>query len=323
MKKFIFNLLIIGYLLVPIKVMAYSTYIIPGGENIGIEVHNNGIMIVGFYKVNGNYTNKDLKAGDSIIKVNNIDVNSTSELVSTIDKNIKNNKVNITYLRDGKEYNSNLNVVLFDGVYKTGLYVKDSLSGIGTISYIDPNTKIYGALGHEILEGSTNKRIEVKTGNIYESYVLKINKSIDGNPGAKRAKIIYDKELGSIIKNTNVGIYGVYEKELPNKELLEVASLDEVHEGIAYISTVIKGNEIKKYKIDITRIDKNNIIKNFYFKIVDEELIDATGGVVQGMSGSPIIQDDKIIGAITHVIIDDVKTGYGISIVTMLEEGEK
>ena len=318
MKKFIFNLLIIGYLLMPVNVLAYSNYVIPGGENIGIEVHNNGVMIVGFYKVNGNYTNKDLRAGDSIIKVN-----STSELVNAIDKNINGDNVKITFLRDGKELSTSLNVVLFDGVYKTGLYVKDSLNGVGTISYIDPETKIYGALGHEILEGSTNKRIEVKTGNIYESYVLKITKSMDGNPGAKRAKINYDKELGNIIKNTKVGIFGTYDKELPNKELLEVASVDEVNEGSAYISTVVKGNEIKNYEIDITRIDKNSDIKNFYFKIVSEELIDATGGVVQGMSGSPIIQDNKIIGAVTHVIIDDVKTGYGISIITMLEEGEK
>lgn len=322
MKKIFINLLFILYVLLPVNVLAYSDKIIPGGENIGIEVHNTGVMVVGFYKVNGKYTNSELIAGDTIIKVDNTEVNSINDLISAIDNNIYDNKVTITYLRDNKVKESKLNVVLFDGVYKTGLYVKDSLSGVGTITYIDPKTKIYGALGHEIIEGTTNKKIEVKTGNIYESYVLKITKSMDGNPGLKKAKIEYENVLGTVLKNTNKGIFGIYDKVLPNKELMEVATTSEVKEGKATIYTVVKGSTYKEYEINISRIDPNSEVKNFYFEITDEELLNATGGVVQGMSGSPIIQDNKIIGAVTHVIIDNVKTGYGISIVTMLEEGE-
>lgn len=320
-KKFLILSLIT--LLIPLKVWAYSDYIIPGGENIGIEVYNKGIMVVGFYKVNGEYPKTSLEAGDSIIKVAGESINSVNELISAIDKNIKDNKVEITYLKDNKEYKTELEVSLFDGVYKTGLYVKDSLNGIGTLTYIDPETKIYGALGHEIIESNTNKRIEVKTGNIFDSEVVKIVKSTDGVPGSKKAKIDYNTELGSVIKNTGYGIFGSYNSDIPSKEAKEVASIDEVELGKAVIYTVVNGKVYQEYEINISKIDKDNKVKNFYFEITDEELLSATGGVVQGMSGSPIMQNDKIIGAVTHVIVDDVKKGYGISIVTMLEEGER
>lgn len=320
-KKFI----LIGLLtiLMPIQVFAYSDYIIPGGENIGIEVYNKGIMVVGFYKVNGEYPKTNLEAGDSIIKVGNINVNNVNELVSAIDKNIKNNSVEVTYVKDNKEYTTELEVSLFDGIYKTGLYVKDSLNGIGTLTYIDPESKIYGALGHEILESNTNKRIEVKTGSIFDSEVVKIVKSTDGVPGSKKAKIDYNNELGTVTKNTSSGIFGIYNSTLPIKDAKKVANIEEVELGKAIISTVVNGKEEQEYEINISKIDKESNIKNFYFEIVSEELLNATGGVVQGMSGSPIMQNDKIIGAVTHVIVDDVKKGYGISIVTMLEEGER
>lgn len=322
MKK---KIIIIGLisLLMPLKVLAYSDYIIPGGENIGIEVYNKGIMVVGFYKVNGTYPKTNLAAGDSIIKVGNESVNTVNELVSAIDKNIKDNVVELTFVKDNKEYQTELEVSLFDGVYKTGLYVKDSLNGIGTLTYIDPESKIYGALGHEILESNTNKKIEVKTGNIFDSEVVKIVKSTDGIPGSKKAKIDYNTELGTVTKNTSSGIFGIYNSNLPIKDAKQVASIDDVELGKAVIYTVVNGKEYQEYEINISKIDKNSKIKNFYFEIEDEELLDATGGVIQGMSGSPIMQNDKIIGAVTHVIVDDVKKGYGISIVTMLEEGER
>lgn len=323
MKKVYITIMALVIALLPLEVMAYSKYIIPGGENVGIEVHNNGVMIVGFYKVNGDYINTFLETGDSIIKINDNEVSTISDLVNAIDRSIKNNKVSINYLRDNKEYQDEMEVKLFDGVYKTGLYVKDSLNGIGTITYIDPKTKIYGALGHEILEGTTNKKIEVKTGTIFDSFVLKVNKSIDGTPGSKKAKIDFDTNLGTVIKNTGFGIFGKYQDSLPDKKALEIATIDEVSLGSASIYTVLQGKEIQEYKINIKRIDAKNNIKNFYFEVVDENLLNASGGIVQGMSGSPIIQNNKIIGAVTHVIVDDVKTGYGISIITMLEEGER
>ena len=325
MKKLGYYLVYLMMLLMPFSVMAYSNKIIPGGENIGIEINSNGILVVGFYKVNGKYNKgvPDINMGDYITKVNNITVNTINDLVTAIDKEIKNDKVQLTILRDSQEIKVDFKLKEVDGTYKTGLYVKDKLSGIGTVTYIDPETKIYGALGHEILESNTNRRIEVKDGLIYESYVTGINKSQDGVPGSKNAKINYDYELGTIDKNTEVGIYGTYIDDIENREALEIMDIDDVNLGKAYIYTVVNVSEVKQYEIEITKINKNSKIKNFTFEIVDEKLIQKTGGIVQGMSGSPIIQDNKILGAVTHVIVDDVKTGYGVAIKTMLEEGER
>lgn len=156
MKKF--KVLIIVLLLFPFNVFAYSNYIIPGGDNIGIEVKNDGIIIIGFYKINNKYNTNDLKIGDIIKKVNGVEVTTIDEMVKEIENNVKNDKVKFTILRNKKEYNLEFNLLKQEGIYKTGLYVKDSLSGIGTLTYIDPETKIYGALGHEMYDWRSNKK---------------------------------------------------------------------------------------------------------------------------------------------------------------------
>lgn len=321
LKIFIISLL----LLIPINVFAYSDFIIPGGETLGIEINSKGIMVIGFYQINGKYNkgNPELKPGDYITKVNNIDVYTVDDLTSVIEDNISKSGVKITYNRNGKIKTSNLELVKDDNIYKTGLYVKDSITGIGTLSYIDPETKVFGALGHEIVESNTKSTVEIKSGIIFRNYITSIDKSTNGVPGSKNAKFYYDTTYGRIIKNTNVGIYGIYDAMLPQKDLIEVAEPNEVKIGKAYIETVLNGEEIKQYDINITSINENADIKNISFEITDEELLDKTGGVVQGMSGSPIIQNNKIIGAVTHVVIDNPSNGYGIFITTMLEEGEK
>ena len=321
LKIFIISLL----LLIPINVFAYSDFIIPGGETLGIEINSKGIMVIGFYQINGKFNkgNPELKPGDYITKVNNIDVYTVDDLTSVIEDNISKSGVKITYNRNGKIKTSNLELVKDDNIYKTGLYVKDSITGIGTLSYIDPETKVFGALGHEIVESNTKSTVEIKSGIIFRNYITSIDKSTNGIPGSKNAKFYYDTTYGRIIKNTNVGIYGIYDAMLPQKDLIEVAEPNEVKIGKAYIETVLNGEEIKQYDINITSINESSDIKNINFEIIDEELLDKTGGVVQGMSGSPIIQNNKIIGAVTHVVIDNPSNGYGIFITTMLEEGEK
>lgn len=321
LKIFIISLL----LLIPINVFAYSDFIIPGGETLGIEINSKGIMVIGFYQINGKFNkgNPELKPGDYITKVNNIDVYTVDDLTSVIEDNISKSGVKITYNRNGKIKTSNLELVKDDNIYKTGLYVKDSITGIGTLSYIDPETKVFGALGHEIVESNTKSTVEIKSGIIFRNYITSIDKSTNGIPGSKNAKFYYDTTYGRIIKNTNVGIYGIYDALLPQKDLIEVAEPNEIKIGKAYIETVLNGEEIKQYDINITGINESSDIKNINFEIIDEELLDKTGGVVQGMSGSPIIQNNKIIGAVTHVVIDNPSNGYGIFITTMLEEGEK
>lgn len=319
------KILLISFILLPLNVLAYSDYIIPGGETLGIEINSNGIMVIGFYQINGKFNkgNPVIKSGDYITKVNGTEVTTVNELTAVIEDNVDDGFVEVTYNRNGKEKTSKLELIKDDDVYKTGLYVKDSITGIGTLSYIDPETKIFGALGHEIVESNTNTVVEIKSGIIFRNYITGIDKSSNGIPGSKNAKFYYDTTYGKILKNTNVGIYGIYENDLPNKELYEVATPDEIKIGKATIYTVLEGEKIKDYSIEITAINETSDIKNISFVIDDEELLKKTGGVVQGMSGSPIIQNDKIIGAVTHVVIDNPATGYGIFITTMLEEGEK
>ncbi len=321
-KKFIVFLSLLA--LSPLNVFAYSSEVILGGKTIGIDIKAEGIMVIGFYKVEGSLPKTSLKEGDIILKIGNEEVNSINELTKAIENNMDdNNTVEITYKRDKKEKKTTLKLVKQDGMYKTGLYVKDSITGIGTLTFIDPESNIYGALGHEITESNTSKIIEVRTGTIFKNSISSITESIDGKPGSKNAKFYYSKNYGDITKNTKYGIYGTYKDDYNNQEKISIANKDEVKIGKAEIYTVIDGENIEKFDIEITKINENSDIKNITFDITDEKLINSTGGVVQGMSGSPIVQNGKLVGAVTHVITDNVKSGYGLFIITMLEESER
>jgi len=321
MKKIMLTILLI--MLFPINILAYSNYIIPGGNNIGIDVKNEGILIIGFYKINNKYNTNDLRIGDVITKINNDDVHTVDDLVKSIEENVEDNKVKLTINRKDKEEIIDFKLVKIDDTYKTGLYVKDSVSGIGTLTYIDPETKIYGALGHEIIESNSMKSVEVRSGTIFESIVTSIDRSTIGNAGTKNAKFYLNNIYGNINKNTISGIYGMYKDNLPNAELLEVGKPEDLKTGKAYINTVINKDKIESFEINITNINKGSNIKNISFEVTDKILLEASGGIVQGMSGSPIIQNNKIFGAVTHVVVNNPTTGYGIFITTMLEEGEK
>ena len=209
-----------------------------------------------------------------------------------------------------------------DDIYKTGMYVKDKIVGIGTLTYIDPKTKIFGALGHEIDERTTLQKFEIKDGQIFKSNVVGVERSENGSAGEKNAS--YDESVvyGEIKENTESGIFGEYLDNYPDTSLLKVASSDEVKTGSAIIRTVIDDDNVEEFSINIIRIDPKNDTKNILFEITDKDLLNKTGGVVQGMSGSPIIQNNMIVGAVTHVIVNDTTKGYGIFITTMLEEGE-
>jgi len=320
MKKIYLLLLLV---LFPLNVLAYSNKVVLGGQNVGIALQSDGVMVVGFYKVNNLLNASKLNIGDYILKVDDIFVNTTDELIDAIEKNVRDSSVKITYRHINKILETNLKLEEVNGIYKTGIYVKDSLKGLGTITYIDPESKIYGCLGHEIIESNSNKKIEIKSGNIFKATVTSITKSSNGSPGTKNAKFYTDKVYGDIRKNVTQGIYGIYNLEIDDDNLIEIEYMDNVKNGQAYIYTALDDNIVKPYEINIIKTDKNSNIKNFYFEVVDENLLNKTGGIVQGMSGSPIVQNNKLIGAVTHVSVDSVSKGYGISIVNMLEEGEK
>lgn len=323
--KKIFLGLIISLLLPISNVLSYSSEVYVGGENIGIEVKTKGVLVIGLYKVNNNMiaASSGINKGDYIISVNNNEVNNISDFSKEIENDPDKESIDIKYRREKKVYETSLKIVNDNNEYKTGLYVKDSISGIGTLTVIDPATNRFLALGHAVIDSTTNSLLTIDSGSIYASYITGINKSSDGVPGEKIGEANSDDKYGTVSKNSDKGIFGTYEKELNNRKLMKVADPDEIVLGGASILTVVDQDTISEFSINIDKIDKKDDLKNILFTITDKELLDKTGGVVQGMSGSPIIQNGKVVGAVTHVIVDDCSKGYGIFITNMLEESEK
>lgn len=311
-------------LIFPLNTFAYSNYVISGGNTIGIEVNSKGVMVVGFYKLNDAYIAKDagFEVGDVILKVNDKEVNDISSMVTLMGNEEK--TINFMVLRNGMKRKVNLKLVKDnDNVLKTGLYVKDKINGIGTLTYIDPKSRVFGALGHEILESNTISKFEIKDGKIYDAYVSGIVKSRNGKAGEKNAVYNKDDVYGVVEANEISGIFGKYSKDISNMDVIKVGKVDDITMGKAYIRTVIDNDKVEDFEINIINLDTNSKTKNILFEITDKRLLERTGGVVQGMSGSPIVQDNKIIGAVNYVIVNDTSKGYGIFITTMLEEGDK
>lgn len=321
-KKIKLIFISIMLLTMPINALAYSDYIYASGKSIGINIKLKGIMVVGLYEVNGVSPGviAKINLGDRIIKVNNNEVNSIKEMTNAISKSNNKDSVEITYLRNNKEYKTNLELINDNGIYKTGLYVKDTISGVGTLTYIDPGTMMYGALGHEIIDRNTKTIVDIDDGKIFKSSVTGITKSTNGNPGSKNALYYNDVVYGNINKNTHSGIFGNFSANTDNLKLYKVSN---PVLGDAKILTVIDNDTIKEYSINITKINEFKETKNILFDITDTELLNKTGGIVQGMSGSPIIQGDNIVGSVTHVVVDNPEKGYGIYITNMLTEAEK
>ena len=322
MKKLTLYALLI-YFIFPLLVFAYSDYLIASGKNIGIELKSNNIIIVGAYNIDNHnvLAESELKLGDKIIKINDYEITSVQDMQNTINK-INADRVDITYKRNNSLYKTTLNLYKENDEYRTGLYVRDTIRGVATLTYIDANNKTFGALGHEILEKSTKSKFESDTGTIFYSTVTGITKSIDGNPGEKNAYSDSRAIYGDVVENTTSGIFGNYTSTLPQSKMYKVAKPEEINLGEAKMLTVIDGDKIEEFDINILKINFNSNTKNILFEVTDKYLLDKTGGIVQGMSGSPIIQGDNIVGAVNFVVVDKTNKGYGIFITTMLEEAE-
>lgn len=323
LKSFIAIFLVATFIM-PQSLLAYSKYIVAGGENIGLSINNKGIIIAGFYKVGDKYPGYDagLNKGDVIKRANDKEVSSIDDFIGVI-KESDGKSLKLVYQRGKQNETTTLNLTNENGTLKTGLYVKDMISGIGTLTYIDPESRIYGALGHEVLEQTTGTMINVRDGKIYNSNVTSVEKSVRGEPGAKNANTNSNDVFGDVKENKVSGIFGNYTKEINKDNLYKVAVYEDIKLGEAKIITVIEGTLKKEYSIDILKVNNDKTDnKNILFEITDSNLINKTGGIVQGMSGSPIIQGNNIIGAVTNVVVNNPKRGYGILITTMLEEGE-
>ena len=317
-------ILLLTFFIIPNSIYAYSDKIIASGETVGIKLNTSGILIVGSYDINGHnpIVEAGLKTGDIINKINNNKVHTVEDMVNIIENcNCDNLKIN--YIRNQKNNSTNLSLYDDNGVLKTGLYVKDSVSGVGTLTFIDPNTKLFGVLGHEIADSNTGEIISIQNGIIFDSKITGITRSSRGNPGEKNAILYSDKVDGSVLENTNKGIFGTYTSKIDTSKLYTVGTIDNIKIGDAKILTVLDGTEVGEFSIKILSVkNTKDKLKNIEFEITDEKLLDKTNGIVQGMSGSPIIQGEYIIGAVTHVVVENPHKGYGILITNMLEEAE-
>lgn len=309
--------------------------VIPGGQSIGVKINSKGVLVVGYHQVETD-TGKvspgeeaGIKIGDLITKINGKTIESINEVGSFVQEaGEKGEPLQLGIQREDKEFETQLTPQQEkgDSNYKLGLYIRDSAAGIGTLTFYDPKSKKYGALGHVISDMDTKLPIVVKDGYIVPSTVTSIQKGANGVPGEKLAKFLNQRNtIGNIEKNNQFGIYGTMHKTLSNpvmNEPIPIALSHEVKKGPAKILTVVDNDKVELFDIEIISSipQKFPATKGMVLKITDPKLLEKTGGIVQGMSGSPIIQDGKLIGAVTHVFVNDPTSGYGVHIEWMLNE---
>lgn len=299
-----------------------------GGMSAGFSLKTGSAQIIGTCEVlteEGAYSpalKAGLRAGDCICKVGGISVDSISELNEIVHKS-QGKPLDFIVERGGNTFTVEIQPVKdkLTQRYKIGVLVRDNVSGIGTITYIDKQSGRFGSLGHSVV-GENKREMRISDGAVYECNIVGVNKGIRGKAGELRGMFLNDKQIGNAEKICDCGIYGQISTDFVVDELMSiVASSATVKPGNACIYSTIDGVECKKYQIEIVKVDKHNKEnKNFVIKITDDDLIAQTGGIVQGMSGSPIIQDGKMVGAVTHVFLNDPTRGYGIDIQTMLKE---
>ncbi len=305
----------------------------PSGRAVGIKMFTKGLICVGTQEVldeNGRKINpsrtSDIKNGDIITAVNNTELHTVEQFAEFVEKS-NGKTLNLSVSRDGNEENKVVKPVKTKEGYKLGIWVRDSTAGIGTITFIDNDSGIYAALGHPITDIDTGELMPVDKGSITPAEIVGVKKGGRGSPGELYG--VFDaqgEDCGIITKNTNQGIYGklLPEHNLGIEEEIPVAAKTEIKTGKAHILANVSGDKTESFEIEIQKImryapdDKNMIVK-----ITDERLLNITGGIVQGMSGSPIVQNGKLVGAVTHVFVNDPTRGYGIFIENMLSEAGK
>ncbi len=300
--------------------------VILGGVPFGVKFSTEGVVVVGFSDIDGISKNQNpaylagLRAKDIITKVDGISIKGAEELNRCVEAS-EGRAISLTYCRDGGERTVSLTPIYSasEQRYKTGIWVKDSGAGIGTVTYILPDTLEFGGLGHGICDSESGELIRMSRGDVMNVTVHAVKKGVAGTPGELKGRFDTVK-IGDLYSNTDCGVFGKL-TALPAccSERIKVASKNEIRNGEAYIICTLSDGERTRYKAEVSAINRNaEGSKCFMIKVVDEALIAATGGIVQGMSGSPVEQDGKLIGAVTHVMINDPTVGYGIFIENML-----
>jgi stage IV sporulation protein B len=323
--------------IIPLKQMQVNVLpekqLMPGGHSIGIKLKAEGVMVVGFNLVANNdqlispAKEEGIKIGDVIIEINHEPVNDLARAADLIRIGSREDKPIHLKIARGKEILEFKVAPLYcqeNRSNRIGLYIRDSAAGVGTMTFYEPNSGIYGALGHVITDVDTNKPIDIKEGQIVRADIVNIRSARRGYPGEKNGVFVEDKDIiGNIEKNTNAGIFGrldYIDSHPLYRDPLPIGLAQDVQVGPATILTVVEGDKIEEFSIEIEKVYQqgNRGNKDIVIRITDERLLALTGGIVQGMSGSPIIQDNRIIGAVTHVFVNEPVKGYGIFLEWML-----
>ena len=298
--------------------------VIPVGKLIGLKLYTSGVLIVGMSEIKSN-ENIDIKEGDIIYAVNDIEVDTIKELKKIINES-NGNELKIKTSRNGNIITSKILPIKKDNEYQIGLWVKDAATGVGTITFYEKNSNRFAALGHGIVDSDTGNLIKIENGKLITTEIISIKKGEKESPGEIRGTIVNQEEIGEVEKNTMFGIYGnityLNRLNINLKNEYKVATRDEIKEGNAKILCCVENNKIEEFEIEIKKkyVNNNENNKSMLIEIKDKSLIEKTGGIIKGISGAPIIQDGKFIGAVTHVFVSDATMGYGIFGDLMIKE---
>lgn len=321
--------------IIPVKTSRVSVsqrhYVVPGGDIFGLKMYSDGVMVVGMSDVltesgaQNPAKNSGLQIGDIIIGIDGVKIDSSAQTAEIFSKSAG-KEMTLSVLRNTKAFQTTVTAVYSpaDGVYKIGIWIRDSAAGIGTITYFDPTSKIYGSLGHAVCDEDTGNVIPILNGEAVSARITGCYKGKSGTAG-ELCGVFTGGSLGSILINGNKGVYGLIDTtKLESRNVVPVATRSEIKEGKAQIISTVDGNKAKYYDIEITKIYKDtDTVRNMAVKVTDSELIEKTGGIVQGMSGSPIIQNGMLVGAITHVFVNDSLQGYAIFAENMISVSDE
>lgn len=312
-----------------------KTTVIPVGNIAGVKLYTNGVLVVGMSEIEGYdnkkykpYENKGIKEGDTIVKIDEKLINSTEDLIETVN-NSQGRDIKVQYIHQEETKECSISPVkTSNSQYKLGLWVRDSAAGVGTVSFYEPTSKTFGALGHGITDIDTNELINIASGEFVTTRILNITKGESGNPGKIQGTVENQTNIGKIYKNSKFGIYGKVDNisslNIDMSKEMEVALREEIKTGKATILCSLDNQQPQEYEIEIDKINKENNYdnKSMQIKITDQKLLEKTGGIIQGMSGSPVIQNGKFVGAVTHVLVNDPTKGYAVFGDIMLKQSK-
>ena len=298
--------------------------VIPGGNPFGIKMFTEGVIVVGMSDISCNGISKNpakaagIKVGDIITSMNGHTV-QTNEDVGEVVSSSRGNSIRVELERGGTQMTCSLNPVKSDDeIYRAGMWVRDSSAGIGTMTYYNPTSNVFAGLGHPICDVDTGNIMPLHSGEIVDVKITGVNKGQSGSPGELRGNFL-NRKTGDLMINSPVGIFGIGVTPPQHAEPMPLAMRYEVMEGPAHIWCTLDDGVTKKFAIQIENVSiaENNPTKNMVIRVVDSELLAKSGGIVQGMSGSPIVQNGKLVGAVTHVFVNDPTRGYGIFVENM------